>query len=78
MSVRGRVLMGWYIKGTDKEGLFIGEFMGLGFFESSIKNGECSPEEESIRFDSEIEAQTFLHSWKGGPAGCTVIEKEDI
>ena len=72
--------MGWYIKGIDDEGLFVGEFMGLGLFESHIKAGDCSPDEEPIlplRFESEEEAENYLDSWEGGRAGCTVIFKEE-
>jgi hypothetical protein len=69
--------MGWYIKGRDEEGLFIGEFLGLGFFEISIKDGDCSAEERPIKFGSKEEAQEFLDSWVGGPAGCTIVEMED-
>lgn len=65
--------MPFYIK--DKEfGLFIGEFMGLGFYESSIETGECSPLEKPIPFDTKEEAQKFLDSWSGGiPEGTEII-----
>jgi hypothetical protein len=67
--------MKWYIKGYDEEGLFIGECLGLGFFECS-KGVDCSPYEKPVAFNTKDEAQKFLDSWSGGHAGCTIIEKE--
>jgi hypothetical protein len=60
-----------YIR-SKSNGRFIGEFLGLGFFESSIEDGDCSPNEEPIEFPSVEEAQTFLDSWSGGPSDCFV------
>jgi len=68
-------MMGWYIEGKEEEGLFIGECLGLGFFECSIKDGTCSPEEKPIEFPSKEEAQKHLDSWTGGTAGCSVVWK---
>lgn len=68
--------MPYFIK--DKElGLFVGECMGLGFFEAHIKDGTLSPEEKPIPFDTEQQAQDFLDSWSGGvPEGTEIIQKE--
>ena len=67
--------MPWYIKSPDM-GYFVGEFLGLGFFESHIEAGDCSEEEHPIEFESQENAQTFLDSWTGGTAGCFVTNEE--
>lgn len=53
-------------------GRFIGAFIGLGLFEFHIQDGQCSPEERPIEFESEVEAQRYLDSWTGGKADCYV------
>jgi len=50
--------------------------MGLGFFESSIEEGECDPREKPIEFPTKEEAQKFLDSWSGGPSDCFVSEED--
>jgi hypothetical protein len=60
-----------YIR-SKRDGRFIGEFLGLGFFESSIEDGDCSHNEEPVKFKSIDEAQSFLDSWKGGQSDCFV------
>lgn len=66
--------MAIYIR-SRSEGLFVGEFLGLGFFESS-KGEDISDKEEPIEFESRDEAQGFLDSWQGGPSDCFVSEEE--
>lgn len=63
-----------YIR-SKQDGRFIGEFMGLGFFESSIKTGECDPREQPIEFESIATAKAFLDSWSGGQSDCFVSEE---
>jgi hypothetical protein len=65
--------MPWYIKSPEL-GLFVGSFLGLGFFEFHVEDGQCSPDEEPVRFATREEAQKFLDSWVGGPAGCYVVD----
>ena len=66
--------MPWYIKSPEWE-YFVGSFLGLGFFEIHIDDGDCSEEERPIEFESQEEAQTFLNSWVGGTAGCFVTNE---
>jgi len=65
--------MPWFIKSAE-EGRFVGEFLGLGFFETD-RGEDCSPEEEPIQFSSQEEAQTYLDSWNGGKQDCIVVEE---
>jgi len=68
--------MPFYIKDPEM-GKFIGECMGLGFYEASIEAGDCSSEEKPIPFETEEEAQTYLNSWSGGiPIGTEIIFEE--
>ena len=67
--------MAIYIR-SRSEGRFVGEFLGLGFFESS-RGEDISEKEEPIEFESRDEAQKFLDSWGGGPSDCFVSEEED-
>lgn len=63
----------------DKElGLFVGECMGLGFYEAHIKDGTLSPNEKPVPFESREEAQAYLDSWIGGvPDGTEIIEQKE-
>lgn len=63
----------YYIR-SDSLGLFVGQFMGLGFFECHTVDGTCCPEEEPIQFESEEIAQAYLDSWSGGVGDCFVEE----
>ena len=63
----------WYIRSPD-QGYFIGSFLGLGFFEASIEDGDCSEAERPCEFDSRADAETYLASWIGGPCGCVVTD----
>lgn len=65
--------MPFYIR-SKQDGRFVGECLGLGFFESSMGN-DCSDKEEPIKFPSEKEAQDYLDSWIGGPSDCFVSEE---
>ena len=69
--------MPFYIK-SERDGLFIGDFLGLGFFGASIDDGTCSEKEEPIEFTTQCEAQTYLDSWVGGPSDCEVVELNQI
>lgn len=53
-------------------GYFVGEFLGLGFYESHIKAGDCSPEERPIEFKNIEEAQRYLDLWANGACGSYV------
>ncbi len=66
--------MPWFIR-SKEEGRFIGEFLGLGFFETD-QGGDCSLEEKPIQFSSQDEAEKFLDSWEGGRSDCTVVEEQ--
>lgn len=63
----------WYIR-SESQGLFVGECLGLGFFEAHIKDGTLSPNEKPLSFDSKEEAEAYLNSWVGGKADCFVEE----
>lgn len=66
--------MPYYIKDAEL-GLFVGECLGLGFYEIHIKDGTLSPLEKPIPFDSEKQAWDFLKTWSGGiPDGTSVVE----
>jgi len=63
----------YYIR-SKSLGLFMGEFLGMGFFECHKEDGTLSPQEEPIQFTSEEEAQAYLDGWIGGKADCFVEE----
>jgi len=63
----------YYIRSTPM-GRFVGECMGLAFFECHIEDGTLSPKEEPVQFESEEQAQVFLDSWTGGAGDCFVEE----
>jgi hypothetical protein len=65
--------MKWYIK-SPTEGYFIGECLGLGFFEND-RGIDTSPAERPIEFESQYEAQVYLNSWVGGCADCFVTNE---
>lgn len=63
-----------YFIQDEKLGLFVGEFLGLGFYQWHIQDGQCSDKEKPIPFNTEKEALDFLYSWAGGvPEGHTVV-----
>lgn len=62
----------YYIR-SKSLGRFIGECLGMGFFETHMGN-DCSPEEEPVQFETEEIAQAYLNSWTGGQADCFVEE----
>lgn len=66
--------MGWYIK-SKSEGYFIGECLGLGFFQAHIWDGTCSSKEKPSEFLSREEAEDYLNSWTGGTADCFVTSE---
>jgi len=53
-------------------GLFVGEILGLGFFEKSPEGQGETP----VEFESQQEAQSYLDSWVGGPSDCSVVEEK--
>jgi len=58
---------------SESLGLFVGQCMGLGFFECHIEDGTLDPEAEApIQFESEEIAQAYLDSWSGGAGDCFV------
>lgn len=63
----------FYIKADDL-GYFVGECLGLGFFESHIDDGTLDPCERPCEFDSREDAQQFLDRWVGGGGGCYVTD----
>lgn len=64
----------YYIR-SESLGRFVGECMGLGFFECHIEDGTLDPEKETpIQFLTEEEAQKYLDSWVGGVGDCFVEE----
>jgi hypothetical protein len=63
----------WYIK-SPSEGYFIGECLGLGFFENS-RGIDTSPHERPVEFESQEKAQAYLDSWVGGSADCFVTNE---
>jgi len=65
----------YYIK-SKSLGYFIGSFLGLGFFESHIENGECDSRERPIEFLSKNEAEDYLNSWIGGTIDCFVTQEK--
>ena len=69
--------MPFYIKDPEL-GLFVGECLGLGFYEAH-KGEDISNEEQPIPFNSKEEAQKYLDSWSGGiPKRTEIIFKESI
>jgi hypothetical protein len=62
-----------YFIEDEELGLFIGECMGLGFFEYHIKDGTLSPDELPAEFESKTEALEYLESWTGDKSRCKVI-----
>lgn len=67
--------MPYYIKGRDDEGLFVGECLGLGFFQIDC-GVDCSPDEKPVEFSSRKEAEEYLNSWVGGKSDCSVVYLE--
>ena len=67
----------FYIK-SKSLGYFIGECLGLGFFESHITDGTLSPREQPAVFNSREEAQNYLDSWQGGQVDCFVTNEKPI
>lgn len=65
--------MKFHIK-SERDGLFVGEFLGLGFFEANKETGDISPNEKPVEFESRKQAQDFLDSWIGGKSDCYVVE----
>jgi len=63
----------YYIR-SKSLGLFVGECLGLGFYEAHIKDGTLSKEEKPIEFATREEAEAYLNSWTGGRADCFVEE----
>lgn len=64
----------YYIR-SETLGLFVGEAMGLGFFECHIADGSLTSEDAvPIQFLTEEEAQGYLDSWSGGQGDCFVEE----
>jgi len=51
--------MGFYIK-VDDLGLFVGEFLGMGFFTKHIIDGTLDKREEPAKFDSKKQAEEYL------------------
>lgn len=65
--------MPWFIKSKEL-GRFVGEFLGLGFFELD-RGFDCSLEEQPIQFSSREEAEKYLNSWEGGRQDCSVVKE---
>lgn len=63
----------YYIR-SESLGLFVGQCMGMGFFECHIEDGTVAPEEAPIQFETEETAQVYLESWSGGIGDCFVEE----
>ena len=63
----GGGVMTVYIR-SKSEGRYVGDLMGLGFFETTMEDDEAKPAE----FESVEQAQKFLDSWVGGPTDCFV------
>lgn len=63
----------YYIR-SESLGLFVGQCMGLGFFECHIEDEIVAPDEVPIKFVSKEEAQAYLDSWSGGIGDCFVEE----
>jgi len=66
--------MSWYIR-SKRDGYFVGECLGLGFFEVSIWDGTLNPEEEIAEFLTRREAMDYLSSWIGGMSDCFVTSE---
>jgi hypothetical protein len=67
--------MSFYIK-SDSLGLFVGHFLGFGFFTCHIADGTLDPKERPIKFTSRKEAENYLASWVG-KSDCYVVEMTD-
>ena len=61
---------------SETMGRFVGQCMGLGFFERLFDDAPFSEDgiPEPIQFYEEEEAEEFLDSWKGGRGDCFVEE----
>ena len=59
----------FYIK-SEREGLFLGEFLGLGYFEA----GSVSKNDKPMKFSTKKEAQHYLDTWLCGILDCEVVE----
>lgn len=57
--------MPYYIK-SETLGKFVGEFLGMGFYEAHIKSGDCDPEELPTPFYTDEEAKTYMKGWVHG------------
>jgi hypothetical protein len=67
--------MNIYIK-SDSDGLFIGEFQGHLYFDSSFLDspkGDGSVLEKPVKFESVEQARKVIDSWPNGPYDCYVF-----